>query len=403
MIGRHRVEAEEFGRLHRVGVVGVAPPHEGHAATGFPLLGEIVARPQRGRMVGRVERHHIGRARRDGAHDAGVEIGVAGEDLPLVGETARDARPRALDAHRAVCGEGAVGVLRARVQFGDLEQRARQGQVAGEQVDLAADLESFVLLGRQRLRRAGGGDELLERRVERRAVGDVIGLPGLGLEDHAAADAGEGRRLIGEGQRGIARRVERIDGVADLGGENVVAQAADQLELGQKVDAVVDVTGNAFGIGRRQVAGAARRARIAVVGRQQRRAAGIAGQGVGALQGHAVAGAVAEEVLVVVAVEADLDAGQQGMLERPGIELGRQFRLVEERHVEDVAVVALLAHVEAAERQAGRRRQGRKDAVQDRADRLRRRFAGIGHDIVDLRLVAQRGVPEELVIDVHAQ
>ena len=176
---------------------------------------------------------------------------------------------------------------RARIVLGDLEQRAVQRQVAVHELVLDAGLVAFVVLRRQLLR-AGRRGELLERRVERGAVRDVVGLLLRRLEDRAGADAGEVVGLELVGHRGVADRVGRVDRVAELRRIDVPAQAADQLQPGHDLDRVVEIGAQPPGLGRLVVARNRRHVarRAGADGEARRRAADRAGH-----QRDAVAGA----------------------------------------------------------------------------------------------------------------
>src|SRR6185312_2142292 len=95
-----------------------------------------------------------------------------------------------------------------------------------------------------------------------------------------------------------------------------------------------------------------------------------------ACQRAPVAGAGARVGLVAIALISQVDAGQQLVAERAGLELGLEFGLVVQREVIDDAVMALLADEKvgacAEDRTPRQRRVGAGRG--DESHRLRRRL-----------------------------
>ncbi|MCY1222471.1 hypothetical protein D9M72_345660 [compost metagenome] len=360
-------------------------------------------------MLRRVGRHLAGGVGGNTIDDLGIQVGVAGKHLPAVGDTPGCARAEAVDADLAAQRIGGGVDLAAGVVLGDLEDRRRQRQVAAKQIPLAARFIGLVLFRVQALLAHGAG-QLLQRRVERGAIRHVVGLRLGRLPDAAQAHAGEVDRLLGIGQCGVAPGVGRVDRVGDARDVTVVAHARHRLPLLAELDRVVQVGRQRIGRTALQVAGAgghvARRGSVA--GIDQRLAghepgsASRGGRGGSGVQRHAVAAAIAEVVLVVVAVVAHLGPDQQRVLDRPGVENRGQFGLVEDRVVTDLAVMALQAHRKLVQRQrAGGERREAPGA--DRANRVGRGLPGIGLNVVELRLVAQPQVGRELVRDAGVE
>ncbi|MNY02205.1 hypothetical protein D3C86_1347700 [compost metagenome] len=234
----------------------------------------------------------------------GIHPGVAAEDLPLVGDIARDAQFQALNLGLAGLLIDACGHLDLSVLAHGLEQGAAEGQAVVEQVGLGADLEALGLLRVQQFRQAASGQAVARvlvagrdgRRRRGGGPGGVEAAVGRRLVDQAdlivdevpvAAARGQGRnggradvhpvraldRIVvpaqAEVQNPLFAERHRVEGVETQGVGRVVADVAARDRAGPRVVRIGGID------------------RGAVEARQGRRA-GRAGQGGDIIAGVAV-------------------------------------------------------------------------------------------------------------------